>query len=171
MENRPALVALVAVLVAAGVAACDPYACGTEARSATYAGLLGQAVPPTSPPAESDPGRIFLELNEWRGAISQQNVIASVNVRGFVSAVSKLHVHAGTPANPGRVLWESTSGYLVGDSIWRTGIILFEGPGPWSDLWTLLEGGGAYLEVHSPSDSISGGIRQVSSSPFSPSCT
>ena len=52
VENRPALVALVAVLVAAGVAACDPYACGTEARSATYAGLLGQAVPPTSPPAE-----------------------------------------------------------------------------------------------------------------------
>jgi len=164
--------ALVAVLLASSTAACDPYACGTEARSASYAGALGQAVPLASPPAAGDSGWIFLELNEWRGFESQQGVIAAVNVRGYVTAVSKLHVHEGAPDRPGRILWESANGYLAGDSIWQTGINRFEGPGPWSDLWTLLDSGRAYLEVHSPlGDSVAGGLRQVSSSPYSPACT
>src|SRR6185312_14499132 len=126
------------------IAGCNPYQCGTDARSATYAGRLGQLVARTSPSA-SDSGGISLMLNEWRGSVTQQGVIAFVRVRGFVSGVSKLHIHEGTPANPGRTLWESANGYPAGDSVWQTGINPFEGPGPWSDLWNLLESGGAYF--------------------------
>jgi len=153
------------------IAGCNPYQCGTDARSATSGGRLGQLVARPSPSA-NDSGGISLMLNEWRGSVTQQGVIAFVRVRGFVSGVSKLHIHEGTPANPGRTLWESANGYLAGDSVWQTGINPFEGPGPWSDLWNLLESGGAYFEIHSPvGDSISAGLLQVSSSPFSPSCT
>jgi hypothetical protein len=151
---------------------CNPYECGTDARSATYAGRLGHLVAPTSPPSESDSGGVSLMLNQWRGSVTQQGVIASVNVRRFVTAVGKLHIHEGTPGNPGRTLWESANGYLAGDSAWHTGINPFEGPGPWSDLWNLLESGGAYFEIHSSvGEAIPASLRQLSSSPFSPSCT
>src|SRR5437867_9222711 len=104
---------MVTVLLVGGawcMAACNPYKCGTDARSATYVGLLGHSAPPVLPVAETDSGRVFLMLNEWRGSMSQQNVIASVAIRGFVSRVSEIHVHEGAPANPGRLLLRSVSG-------------------------------------------------------------
>ena len=162
---------LLAVIVA-GTAACNPYACTTDARSATYSARLGQAVAPTSEVPERDSGRVFLAVNEWRGSVTQQNVIASVNVWGFVPTVSNLQVREGTPASPGSILWKSSNGYLVRDSTWNTGIDLFEGPGNWTDMWNLLAQGRAFLEVHPVSgDSVSAALSQVSSSPFSPSCT
>jgi len=166
---------MVTVLLVGGawcMAACNPYKCGTDARSATYVGLLGHSAPPVLPVAETDSGRVFLMLNEWRGSMSQQNVIASVAIRGFVSRVSEIHVHEGAPANPGRLLLRSVSGYLVGDSAWKTGIDLFAGPASWQDLWTRLDDGDAYFEIHSPSgDSISAGLGQAAISDFWPSCT
>ena len=163
---------LLLLLGLSGTWACNPYACGTDARDASYGGRLGQTVAPSERLTEQDSGRIFVLLNEWRGSTSQQNVIASVRVRGFVSAVSEIHVHQGTPAAPGRVLWKSTVGYLAGDSVWNTYLDLFAGPASWSDFWTALDEGRAYFELHAPSgESVSGGLRQLGASPFRPSCT
>ncbi len=160
------------VVITVGVAACDPYQCGTEARSATYEGRLGQSIPPTVTLADNASGRVFLMLNEWRGSISQQNVIASVNIRGFVSTVSEIHVHEGRLGDSGRVLLKLANGYLVGDSAWKTGMELFAGPASWGDLWSLLNSGRGYFEVHSSSgDSVSAALGQASISDFAPSCT
>jgi hypothetical protein len=160
------------VVITVGVTGCDPYRCGTDARSAIYEGRLGQSTPPAVTLADSASGRVALMLNEWRGSTSQQNVIASVNIRGFVSTVSELHVHEGQPGDAGRVLLKLANGYLVGDSAWKTGIELFAGPASWGDLWGLLNGGRGYLEVHSSSgDSVSAALGQASVSDFAPSCT
>jgi hypothetical protein len=152
-------------------AACNPYECLTDSRSATYAGKLGQAVAPANV-AESDPGRAFLLLSEWRGSIEQQNVHASVTIAPFMTGVREVHVHAGTPTNPGRLLWRSTTGSVVGDSIWNLYGELFAGPGTWSDFWNQLDRGSAFLEVHSATgDSVTAGLRQTNADPFTHSCT
>jgi hypothetical protein len=161
-----------ALLVACVLSACDPYACGTDARSATYVGRLGESVAPTAALTALDSGRIFIGLNEWRGSDDQQNVSASVNVQGFLSAVSEIHVHEGTPANPGRLLWKTSNGFLVRDTLWNVYTELFAGPASWADLWSALDGRRAYFEVHSPSGaSVTGALRQESVSAFTPSCT
>lgn len=161
-----------APLVACVLSACNPYACETDARSATYVGRLGQSVAPTADLTAVDSGRIFIGLNEWRGSVTQQNVSGSVNVQGFVSAVSEIHVHEGTPANPGRLLWKTSNGYLVRDTLWNVYTDFFAGPASWADFWSALGGGHAYFEVHSPSGgSVTGALRQESVSAFSPSCT
>ena len=160
------------LLLAAGLEACDPYACTTKARSATYVGRLGESVAPTTDLTLFDSGSVILLLNEWRGSVSQQSVEAGVNVQGFVPAVSEIHVRAGTPANPGRVLWRTDHGYLVRDTIWNSYRDLFAGPGTWADMWNLLDAGEAYFEVHSPAgDSAAAGLRQETATGFTPSCT
>jgi hypothetical protein len=160
------------LLVAFAVCACDPYACATDARDATYVGRLGQAVAPIGDHTSLDSGRIFVGLNEWRGSISQQSLSASVKVQGFVPAVSEIHVHEGTPANPGRLLWKTGHGYIVGDTIWNAYLDLFPGPASWADFWSALDEGRAYFEVHSPTgDSVTGALRQLSVSPFTRACT
>jgi hypothetical protein len=117
-------------------------------------------------------GRVFLMLNEWKGSVTQQNVDASVNVWGFVPNVSEIQVREGTVTTPGRVLWTSTVGILVRDSTWNNGRELFGGPATWSDFWDRLNTGQAFFEVHSSNGTtVSAALRQVSSSPFSPSCT
>jgi len=162
---------LLALLVTLGAIACDPYACTTDYRSATYVGRLGDAVAPSGNLGDRDSGQVFLELNEWRGSASQQSVLASANVWGFVSGVSEIHVHEGAPGNTLRLLWKSANGYLVRDSIWSTGIDPFGGPAAWADVCNALNEGRGYVEVHSPTgDSVSAGLRQTSISPFSPSC-
>ena len=161
-----------ALLVVLVVSACNPYACETDARGATYVGRLGQTVAPTADHTSLDSGRIFVGLNEWRGSISQQSLSASVKVKGFVPAVSEIHVHEGTPANPGRLLWKTGHGYIVGDTIWNAYLDLFPGPASWADFWSALDEGRAYFEVHSPAgDSVTGALRQLSVSPFTPACT
>jgi hypothetical protein len=160
------------LLVACVLSACNPYACETDARSAAYVGRLGQSVAPTAELSALDSGRIFIDLNEWRGSLAQQNVSASVNVQGFLSAVSEIHVHEGTPANPGRLLWKTGNGFLVRDTVWNVYTDLFAGPASWADFWSALDGGRAYFEVHSPSGaSVTGALRQESVSAFTPSCT
>jgi len=154
------------------VSACNPYACATDARNAIYVGRLGQSVAPTDNLTAADSGRIFVGLNEWRGSLAQQNVDASVTVKGFAPAVSEIHVHEGTPASPGRLLWKTDHGYLVGDSVWNAYRDLFQGPASWADFWSALDEGRAYFEVHSPSGaSVTGAMRQESVSAFSPACT
>ena len=163
---------LLAMLVACVLSACNPYACETDARSAIYVGRLGQSVAPTADLTALDSGRIFIGLNEWRGSQAQQNVSASVNVQGFTSAVREIHVHEGTPATPGRLLWKTSNGYLVRDTVWNAYTDLFAGPASWTDFWSALDDGRAYFEVHSPSGaSVTGALRQESVSAFSPACT
>jgi len=162
---------LLLLLLPLGALACNPFACTTEARSATYVGRLGEATPPGTV-ADGDSGRIFLMLNEWRGSSPQLSTIVSVKVKGFVSSVSEVDVLEGTPAQPGRLLWSRTTGLLVGDTTWNGGPDLFAGPASWTELWTLLDRGTAFFEVRSSSGaSVSGGLRKQESTPFSPACT
>jgi hypothetical protein len=160
------------LLFGLSLGACNLYRCETEARSAGYAGRLGQAVASASDLAGGDSGRVEVLLNEWRGWDSQQSVIALVNIRGFVPAVSEIHVHEGTPATPGRLLWKTANGWQVGDSIWNSSRDLYPGPASWDDFWKALDEHRAYFEVHSPSGaSVTGGLMQTSTSPYSPACT
>ena len=160
------------LLVVLTVCACNPYGCTTDARDAIYVGRLGETVAPTGELTAQDSGRIVLGLNEWRGSQPQQSTSASVTVKGFVPAVSEIHVHEGTPASPGRLLWKTDHGYLVGDTVWNAYLDFFEGPAPWSDFWSALNEGRAYFEVHSPSgDNVTGALRQQRVSPFRPACT
>ena len=172
-QHHGALARYVAMpVIVAALSACDPYACKTDARSAEYTGRLGETVAPAGDIPSSQSGRIFVGLNEWRGSDSQRNVVASVTVKGFATAVSEIHVHEGTPAAPGRLLWSTSHGYLVGDTIWNAYTDLFHGPAPWSDFWGALDAGHAYFEVHTPTGgSVTGALRQQSVSPFAPACT
>lgn len=157
-------------LVALGVSACNPFQCVTDSRSAEYVGRLGEPVAPSSI-AIDDPGRIDIMLNETRGGISALGVIASVKIKGFTVGVTDIEVRAGTPNAPGRVLWRSRGGMFAGDSIWFDNG-QFAGPGEWSDFWDSLNDGRAYFVVHSPSgSSFAAGLRQTTSSGFSPACT
>lgn len=161
-----------ALLIVSSLGACNLNRCETEARSASYAGRLGQAVASASDLAGGDSGRIVVQLNEWRGWETQHNVVGLVYVRGFVPAVSEIHVHEGTPATPGRLLWKTGNGYLVGDSIWNASRDLFPGPASWDEFWNALDEHRAYFEVHSPSGaSVTGGLMQTSTAPYSPACT
>lgn len=163
---------LIVCVAVAAVTACDPYQCGTKARGADYVGVLGQAVAPPGDIASTVNGRIYLGLNEWQGSVAQQNVVASVNIVGFLPAVSEIVVREGTPATPGRALWSTSTGILVRDSVWNASQVLFEGPATWSDFWNALDTGHAYLEVHSPTDAtVSGGLRQAHGGTFTPACT
>jgi hypothetical protein len=158
-------------LAVAAVNACNPYACETEARSAEYDGRLGQAVAPTVPLTAADSGRVFILLFEVRGPDPQQSVQASVNVKGFATAVSELRVREGAPGSPGRLLWSTTNGYLVGDSLWNA-TDFFHGPASWADFWGALNAGHAYVEIQTPTDAtVNGGLRQGTLSPYSAACT
>jgi len=162
---------LCTAMVAFAASGCGLYECVTESRSATYSGQLGQSVAPPMV-GERDDGRVFLSLNEWRGGIEQQSVIASVNIVGFVPEVSEVHVHAGSPANPGKILWSSHTGLVIRDSVWNNFNELFGGPASWSEFWDSLNAGRAFIEVHSASGaSASGGLRQEQIDGFSKSCT
>lgn len=171
LENtyRSAISLLLAAFASAG---CGLYECATESRSATYVGRLGQSIAPANVAGDPDDGSVSLLLNEWRGSITQQNVIARVNIVGFVPGVSELHVHAGSPASPGRLLWRSSAGILVRDSVWQDFGEIFAGPATWGDLWSALDEGRAFIEVHSASGaSASAGVRQEHIETFSRSCT
>ena len=168
-SHRSALALLLAAFAMTG---CGLYECATESRSATYVGRLGQSAAPANAAGDPDDGSVYLLVNEWRGSITQQSIIARVNIVGFVAGVSELHVHAGSPANPGRLLWRSSAGILVRDSIWQNFGEIFAGPATWGDLWSALDEGRAFIEVHSASGaSASAGLRQEHIEPFSRSCT
>jgi hypothetical protein len=160
------------LVLATALTACQyPFACQVESRSANYEGRLGELVPPDSSLDPRDSGRVFVGLLEDSGVYPQQSLNVSVNVWGFMSTVSALHIHAGTPGNPGALLWSTNQGLLIRDSTWNTGSILFGGPGQWSDLWTKLADGQAYFEVHSSTgDSASAVLGQTSFNGFHPAC-
>ena len=171
MLSRSARSSFALTLAAMAASGCGLYECITESRSATYAGQLGQSVAPATH-GERDDGSVTLLLFELRGGDEQQSVNARVNIVGFVPDVSEIHVHQGSPANPGRILWSSRSGFLVRDSVWQNFGELFGGPATWSDLWDSLNAGHAFIDVHSASGaSAAAGLRQEQIEAFSKACT
>jgi hypothetical protein len=73
---------------------------------------------------------------------------------------------------PTLAAWKTGHGYIVGDTIWNAYSDFFPGPASWADFWSALDEGRAYFEVHSPAgDSVTGALRQLSVSPFTPACT
>lgn len=165
--SRPGPLVLVVV---AGIVACNPYQCVTDYRAAVYKGHLDVLIAPATQPEVLDSGAIFLGLNEFRGGATQQSLHVAVNNLGVLDSVTAVHIHQGTPTNPGPLLWQSTQGSRVGDSIFND-TELFQGPGSWPDLWNVLGQDGGYIEALSPTDSAPAGLRKISETPFSPSCT
>jgi hypothetical protein len=161
---------LLGCVVVAGIVACNPDQCVTDYRAAVYKGHLDVLTPPATQPEVLDSGAVFLGLNEFRGGAAQQSLHVAVNSLGVLDSVTAVHIHQGTPTNPGPLLWQSTQGFRLGDSIFND-TELFQGPGSWADLWNVLDQGGGYVEALSPTDSAPAGLRQVSKTPFGPTCT
>ncbi|MBA2707221.1 MAG: hypothetical protein H0U59_05395 [Gemmatimonadaceae bacterium] len=167
------IVMMAATIGLALLASCNPYGCQAEHRFAEYKGRLGIQIPLTEELSASDSGRIYFSLDEYRGAGGQNQVPVSVNVWGFASTVSEVHVHQRSGAGSGRLLFGTSSGYLVRDSVWNGYPQIYSGPGSWSDLWDTLNDDNAYLELHPAAGGspVQARLTLARSRGFQPSCT
>ena len=154
-------------------ACLNPYACRAEYRFAEYKGILGVDEPIEREVGQREPGRVYLSVDQQRGVDPYEQVHVSVNVWGFVDSVSEIHIHRATAPNVGRLLFSSTSGYMVRDSVWNEYPQRYSGPVSWSELWSTLEDGDAYFEIHtgtSPSP-VRARLTFSRGRGFQPSCT
>ncbi len=151
----------------------NPYACRAESRSAEYRGRLGIQEPLTVDLTARDSGRIYLSLDETRGVTVSKQVTVSVNVWSFADSVADVHVHERTGSRARRLLFSTSSGLLVRDSVWNGYPQQYSGPVSWSELWEALEGDNAYLEVHPrPGQAaVTGRLTLARTRGFQPSCT
>ena len=163
---------LVALLLLSS-ACINPYACRAEYRFAEYKGILGVDEPIEREVGQREPGRVFLSVDQARGVDPYEQVLVSMNVWGIVDTVTEVHIHRGSPPNDGRLLFSSTAGYMVRDSVWNGYPQLYSGPVSWSELWSTLEDGEAYLEIHSapPAPPVRARLTLVRSTPYQPACT
>ena len=165
------------MLLVAPLALCsaclNPYACRAEYRFAEYTGILGVDEPIDREVGQREPGRVYLSVNQQRGVDPYEQVILSVNVWGFVDSVSEVHIHRAIAPNAGRLLSSSTSGYMVRDSVWNGYPQRHSGPVSWSELWSTLEDGDAYFEIHTGTTlpPVRARLTQVRSGPYQPACT
>ncbi len=151
----------------------NPYECLAEYRFAEYRGRLGVQDPLTVDLTARDSGRIYFSLDETRGVDVQRQVTVSVNVWSFADSVADVHVHERTGSRAGRLLFSTSSGLLVRDSVWNGYPQLYSGPVSWSELWEALEDDNAYLEVHPAEGQAAsiGRLTLVRTRGFQPSCT
>jgi hypothetical protein len=120
-----------------------------------------------------DPGRIYLSLDQSKGRGAHEQVTVSVNIWSFAGSVDAVHVHEKSGSNAGRILFSTSSGLLVRDSVWNGYPQLYPGPVSWQDLWDVLEDGNAYLEVHPANGgaAVRGQLSLARSRGYQPSCT
>ncbi|HVF39080.1 MAG TPA: hypothetical protein VM939_04200 [Gemmatimonadaceae bacterium] len=147
--------------------------CLAEYRFAEYKGRLGVQSPITDELSVRDSGRIYFSLDEFTGPNAQNQVAVSMNVWSFASSVSEVHVHRRTGSRAGQLLFSTTNGYLVRDSVWNGSPQIYTGPVSWSELWDALNDDNAYLELH-PADgkpSVQGRLILSKSGGYQPACT
>lgn len=153
--------------------ACNPYACLAKSRFSEFRGLLNGDSPPSPTLSVRDPGVVFVQLGEQKGAGSQQIVGLSLNVWGFADSVESVQLRQKSGSAAGRLLFSTSSGYLVRDSVWNGYPVPYGGPLSWDDFWDTMNDGNAYVELHPANGKpvIKGIIGLLSSSNFQPSCT
>jgi hypothetical protein len=97
----------------------------------------------------------------------------SLNVWGFADSVETVELHQKSGSNAGRLLFSTSSGYLVRDSVWNGYPVPYAGPLSWDDFWNTLNAGNAYVELHPANGKsvVKGALGVVSSSGFQPACT
>jgi hypothetical protein len=164
---------LLVVPLAASTACINPYACRAEYRFAEYKGILGVDDLITREVDQREPGRIYLSLDQGRGAGAFEQVTIGLNVWGMVDSVDQVHVHRATGPEAGRTLYTTSAGYMVRDSVWNGYPQQFTGAVSWEDFWEILEQGDAYLEIHPGGSAtpVRGRLTLSRSRGFQPSCT
>src|SRR5687767_2309912 len=100
-------------------ACINPYACEAEYRFAEYKGILGVSELTERDVAQNEAGRIYLSLQEGKGAGAFRQVSLSFNVWGIVDSVAEVHVHKVSGSDAGKLLFSTASGYMVRDSVWN----------------------------------------------------
>lgn len=154
-------------------ACINPYACEAEYRFAEFKGILGVDDLVQREVAQTEPGRIYFSLDEGRGAGAFRQVSLSFNVWGMVDSVAEVHVHKATGSESGKLLFSTSSGYMVRDSVWNGYPQAFSGPVSWDEFWDTLGEGNGYVEIH-PADglpAVRGRLTPANSRGFQPSCT
>jgi hypothetical protein len=162
------------ILPLAATAACfNPYECRAEYRFAEYKGILGVQEPLSREVEQREPGRIYLSLDQGRGASAYEQVTIGLNVWNFVDSVDQVHVHRATGPEAGRLLYSTSSGYMVRDSVWNGYPQPFSGAVSWQDFWEILEQGDAYLEIHpgGAASPVRGRLTLSTTRGYQPSCT
>lgn len=154
-------------------ACINPYGCEAEYRFAEFKGILGVDDLVEREVAQMEPGRIYFSLDEGRGSGAFRQVSLSFNVWGMVASVAEVHVHKATAPDSGKLLFSTSSGYMVRDSVWNGYPQAFSGPVSWDEFWDTLGAGNSYLEIH-PADgqpAVRGRLTPANSRGFQPSCT
>lgn len=153
-------------------ACINPYACQAEYRFAEYKGILGVNELIERDVAQNEAGRIYLSLNEGRGAGAFRQVSLSFNVWGMVDSVAEVHVHKANGSESGQLLFSTSAGYMVRDSVWNGYPQAYSGES-WSELWSTLEEGNGYVEIHPAAGlpPVRGRLTPANSRGFQPSCT
>ena len=141
-------VAVIAISITILLSACNPYACLSEYRFAEYKGQLGLDGSLEGEVDIRNPGRIYVSLDQTKGSGSSRQVSVSLNVWGFADSVDVIHIHEGSGSREGRLLYSTSAGYLVRDSVWNGYPQEYLGPVSWEDFWDTLEDETAYLELH-----------------------
>jgi hypothetical protein len=165
--------AALSVPLALATACINPYACRAEYRFAEYKGILGTNEPITREVDQREPGRIYVSLDQGRGAGAFEQVTVSFNVWGIVDSVDQVHIHRATGPEAGRTLYSTSAGYMVRDSVWNGYPQQFSGSVSWQDLWETVEQGDAYVEIHPGGETapVRGRLTLARSRGFQPSCT
>lgn len=155
------------------VAACNPYACLAKSRSSEFRGQLNSDAPPAATLTVLDPGIVFVQLGEQEGVGSQQIVGLAMNVWGFADSVEAVELHQKTGSKAGRLLFSTSAGYLVRDSIWNGYPVPYGGPLSWDEFWKTMNDDNAYVELHPGNGKpvVKGALGLVRRSDFQPSCT
>ena len=162
-----------AILITLGTSACNPFGCYTNSRFAEYRGRLGSEIAPSAEHSVVEPGVVFLELGEQTGNDAQQIVGITMNVWGYADSVDVVELHQLSGSKAGRLLFSTSAGYLVRDSVWNGYPRPYAGPLQWEEFWNVMKNNDAYVELHPARGKpvVSGAIALVNSSGFRPACT
>ena len=153
--------------------ACNPFGCYAKYRFSEFRGLLNSETAPPEARTVAEPGIVFVSLDQQSGNGAQEQVSIALNVWGFADSVAAVELRQKTGSKAGRLLFSTSSGYLVRDSVWNGYPVPYIGPLSWDEFWNTMNAGNAYVELH-PGNGlpvVKGALGLVRSIGFQPACT
>jgi hypothetical protein len=155
------------------MSACNPFGCYTNSRFAEFRGLLGAEIAPSAGRSVNEPGVVFMSLDEQTGNGAQQIVALAMNVWGYADSVDFVELHQASGSKAGRLLFSTSGGYLVRDSVWNGYPQPYAGPLQWEEFWDVMKNNDAYFELHPARGKpvVRGAIGLVNSTDYRPACT